>query len=190
MYYAKRRPHLHSRRQTLQLSMETEPIDLWFPPVEEPIVIDDFAAASSVAFCMTDAPVDEAALILLDEQRQITAILFDPPLGAALCPGMIEGPGFEVEFCNTMFVQIVDHDINGQPAPYSRTLYETIRRWHAVQGLLLLDVIQVNGDDVRSLSIAFDRDSVWFEPFSPLRDTVGDGDNTSQRGIDADHEAA
>ena len=167
MPYARRRPHLHNRRQTLQLTMEAVPLDLWFPEADEPIVIDDFPAAVSMVDWLSDGPINDAALVLLDEHRQITSVILDPVPGVCFFPGMIDGPGFEVDFANTLLVMFPD-DLAEVDDGEMRQCYETMRKHHALQGLLLLDIVVVHDNDVRSSSIAYDRDSVWFEAFQPI----------------------
>lgn len=187
MSYTRHRPHLHNRRQTLRLAIETEPIDLWLPPVDEPIFIDNFGAAASIACWINDGPLTSQALILMDAHRQITAILLDPPASVTVFPGMIEGPGFEVDFCQTMIVMIVADDLQTAPSAEERTGFESIRKFHVLQGLYLLDVVQVNGDDLRSMSIAFDRHAAWFADRTPAN---GCDCHVSSELPVADHEAA
>ncbi len=81
--------------------------------------------------------------------------------------GMVELPGLEAPFCQTMCIVIQPNVVGGPPAEGDRRGYHALRRAHMAQGLLLLDVVLTDGDTVRSLAIGCDPDPAWFDEVAP-----------------------
>ena len=166
------RLRLPRRRQpTLRFaSLEHE----WFvfaPDPDHPLVVRDFADAANLALDVADMPglpVQHEALVLLDEQRRITAMLLDAPGEVSLFVGRAAVPGTETPFCQTICIELHQAVCSGPPRADERRGYHSLRRLHMAQGLLLLDVLITDGNDVRSLAIGCDPDPVWFDPlFDP-----------------------
>jgi hypothetical protein len=138
---------------------------LWLPHPAEPIVVASFADAVSLAFEVADLPVERELLVLLDEYRQVTAMLLDPPPPLGAWIGQTEVPGLDVPFTHTLSVVLVPEVIAGRPDHRHRTGYLALRRMHGLQGLALLDVLLTDGHAVQSLALACDPDPIWHEPF-------------------------
>jgi len=138
---------------------------LWLPHPAEPIVVASFADAVSIAFEVADLPVERELMLLLDEYRQVTAMLLDPPPPLGAWIGQTEVPGLDVPFTHTLSVVLVDQVIAGPPDDRHRTGYLALRRMHVLQGLALLDVMVTDGRAVQSLALACDPDPIWREPF-------------------------
>lgn len=156
------------RRTNLRLSIGEHEWALFVPQAEEPLVVEGFGDAVSLAVDLADLPVRHEAVVLLDERRRITAILLDPPAEVGMFVGRCDLPGLETPFCQTMTVVVESTVPTGPPSDDDRLGYQALRRLHMAQGLLLLDVLLTDGDTVRSLAIGCDPDPVWFDEFVPL----------------------
>lgn len=142
----------------------------WFlfaPDPETPMVVAGFGDAALLATELVSLPLQHEALVLLDEQRQVTSILIDPPAEVGLFVGHYPPPGAEAPFCQTLSVVLQERVPTGPPLPADREGYLAFRRIHMAQGLLLLDVLLTDGDTVRSLAIGCDPDPIWFDEFVP-----------------------
>jgi len=139
-----------------------------YPDPDEPIVIAGFGEAAMLAADVLDLPVHHEVVVLLDERRQVTALLLDPPCEIGLLVGHAELPGLDAPFCQTMCIVVNAEVYFGPPRDADRRGYHALRRAHMAQGLQLLDVVLTNGDTVRSLAIGCDPDPVWFDEFDPL----------------------
>jgi hypothetical protein len=155
------------RHHLLRLESSGRQWIICHPPADEPLVIAGFGEAAMLANLIVDLPVEREALVLLDERRQVTALLLDPPPEVGLLVGIAALPGLEAPFCQTMSVVIVPHVATLPPTPDEHRGYHSLRRAHMAQGLLLLDVVFTDGDTVRSLAIGCDPDPVWFDEFEP-----------------------
>jgi hypothetical protein len=161
------------RRRQPTLHFESAEQD-WFvftPDPEHPLVVRDFADAATLALDVADLPdlpVQHEALVLLDEQRRITAMLLDAPGEVGLFVGRAGVPGTETPFCQTICIELHRELYGGPPRADDRHGYHSLRRLHMAQGLLLLDVLLTDGDGVRSLAIGCDPDPVWFDPLFAL----------------------
>jgi hypothetical protein len=131
------------------------------------MVVGGFGDAALLATEVVSLPMRHEALVLLDEQRQVTSILLDPPAEVGLFVGHCPPPGAEAPFCQTLAVVLQHHVRTGPPDEADREGYLALRRLHMAQGLLLLDVLLTDGDTVRSLAIGCDPDPIWFEEFVP-----------------------
>lgn len=163
-----RRPRLRSRKHAIDIIFGNQPCYIWLPDPDEPVVVAEFADASSLAWAVLDMPVVNEALVLLDERRQVTAILVDPPAELGLFVGWCDGPGLETPFCQTIDILIDQPVVEGPPSDHDRRCFYGLRRTHMVQGLQLIDVIRVDHERVQSLAIACDPDAIWFEEFEPI----------------------
>jgi len=164
----KPRPRLRRRRRTaLQLSSCDQVWHIMHPEPDDPIVIESFADAAMLAFEAHELDIREM-LVLLDERRHVTAALLNPPPEIGLFVGLYAPPGVEAPFCQTIDI-VVRADVPEAPATaHDRECYHSLRRAHMAQGLLLLDVILVDGERVQSLAIACDPDPIWFDDQQPL----------------------
>ena len=160
----RRRAH----RQPVQLEIEHEPFRIWLPPADDPIVVATFGHAASIAFDVLETGAEREVLVLLDERRQVTALLLDPPPPVGVLVGSCELPCLEVPFCQTLSIVITDEVADAPPSDEDRLGYQSLRRLHMLQGLQLLDVILAGAERIQSLAIACDPDPIWFEPFDPL----------------------
>ena len=155
------------RRHQLQCSLGEHEWGVFVPHPDEPLVVAGFSDAVSLAVDLADLAVRREAVVLLDEQRRITAVLLDPPAEVGMFVGRLDLPGLETPFCQT-FTVVVQADVpTGPPSDDDRLGYQALRRLHMAQGLLLLDVLLTDGDTVRSLAIGCDPDPVWFDEFAP-----------------------
>lgn len=164
------RARARHRKPTFELEYAGRSCRVWLPDPAEPIIIAGIGDAISLAWTMLDMPVEREALVLLDEQRQITCVMLDPPADVGLFVGLLDGPGLEVPFCQTLCVELRDAVSAEPPSTHDRECYFSLRRVHAVQGLLLLDVILVDTERVQSLAAALDSDCIWFEDFPTAAD--------------------
>jgi hypothetical protein len=139
-----------------------------YPDPDEPVIVAGFGEAAMLATDILDLPVHHEVVVLLDERRQVTALLLDPPCEIGLLVGRVALPGVEAPFCQTLCIVINAEVYSGPPRDADRRGYHALRRAHMAQGLQLLDVILTDGDTVRSLAIGCDPDPVWFEEFDPL----------------------
>ncbi len=159
------RPRLPRRRQpSLRLRSGEHDWFIVLPDPDDPLIIAGFGEAASLAMHVVDMPVDHEVLVLLDEQRRVTALLLDPPAEVGMFIASYAPPGVEAPFCQTMSIVIDEHVTSGPPDPVDRQGYHALRRVHMAQGLLLLDVLLTDGDTVRSVAIGCDPDPVWFDP--------------------------
>ena len=139
-----------------------------YPDPDEPIVVAGFGEAAMLATDILGLPVLNEVVVLLDERRQVTALLLDPPPEIGLLVGRVELPGLEASFCQTLSIEVNADVYFGPPRDADRRGYHALRRAHMAQGLLLLDIILTDGDTVRSLAIGCDPDPVWFDEFDTL----------------------
>lgn len=168
---AHRHPRSRTRRNSMPLEFESEPFAVWLPDPDDPVSVENFGDAASLAFDLLELPAEREMLVLLDERRTITAVVVDPPPPVGVFIGRCEIPGLEVPFCQTLSLVLVDRVVEGPPTEDDRRGYLALRRFHVLQGLQLLDIIRVDGERVQSLAIACDPDPIWFEPFEPLQQT-------------------
>lgn len=141
---------------------------IWLPDPADPIVIADLADAIGLGWSVLEMPVEREALVLLDELRQVTCILLDPPAEVGLFVGLVDGPGLEVPFCQTLCIEVRDEVRAEAPSIDDRECFFAVRRAHMLQGLQLLDVLLVDTEQIQSLAAALDSDCIWFEEFAPL----------------------
>ena len=165
---AHRRQRSRARRHLMPLEFETEPFSVWLPDPDDPVAVQSFGDAATLAFELLEFSAERELLVLLDEQRIITAIVVDPPPPLGVFIGRCDVPGLEVPFCQTMSLVMTDHIHDGPPSDDDRAGYLALRRFHVLQGLQLLDVILVDHERVQSFAIACDPDPIWFEPFQPF----------------------
>jgi hypothetical protein len=162
-----RRARPRSRRCALRLDHAGDEFAVWLPPPDDPLVIAGFGDAASLALELTDWSAEREVLVLLDEHRQVTAMLLDPPPLVGIFIGVVDLPAAEVDFCQTLSVVVSEPPTDGPPPERHRQGYHALRRWHVLQGLQLLDVILAHPERVQSLAIACDPDAVWFDEFEP-----------------------
>ncbi|MDO8392093.1 MAG: hypothetical protein Q7V57_16580 [Actinomycetota bacterium] len=163
MPYTPRRRMPRRRQQALHLQSDDLCWSIYHPDPDEPIVLSGFAEAAALAVDATELPVRNEILVLLDEHRRVTAMLIDPPAEVGLLVGMAALPGVEAPFCQTLCIVVQPEVALGPPHDDDRRGYFALRRAHMAQGLLLLDVILTDGDNIRSLSIGCDPDPAWFD---------------------------
>ena len=167
------------RHPVLRLQSGDQHWYIWHPNADEPIVIAGFGEAAMLATDVLDLPVHHEVVVLLDERRQVSALLLDPPCEIGLLVGQAALPGVEAAFCQTMCIVLDAEVYFGPPRDVDRRGYQALRRAHMAQGLLLLDVILTDGDTVRSLAIGCDPDPVWFDEFDPLPDKGSAADSAA-----------
>jgi hypothetical protein len=162
------RLRLPRRRQpTLHLEWCEHEWHIVTPDPDHPMVVAGFGDAVLLAMEVPSLPVRHEVLVLLDEQRRVTALLLDPPPELGVFIGHCAPPGVEAPFCQTMSIVVQPHVRTGPPSADDRCGYLALRRLHMAQGLLLLDVLFTDGDTVRSLAIGCDPDPIWFDEFIP-----------------------
>lgn len=156
------------RRRPTALSLRSHDHE-WFvytPDPDQPLVVAEFGDAVALATDIPELfPARHEVLVLLDEQRRITAMLLDPPAEVGLFVAHVAPPGVEAPFCQTLSIVLQDDVPTGPPCDADRRGYLALRRIHMVQGLQLLDVLLTDGDTVRSLAIGCDPDPIWFDEF-------------------------
>ena len=127
---AHRRQRSRARRHLMPLEFETEPFSVWLPDPDDPVAIESFGDAATLAFELLEFSAERELLILLDEQRIITAIVVDPPPPVGVFIGRCDVPGLEVPFCQTMSLVMTDHIHDGPPSDDDRAGYLALRRFH------------------------------------------------------------
>jgi hypothetical protein len=165
------KPHLRlprRRQQLLKLESGDHTWSILHPGPDDSVVIAEFADAVMLTMEVFDLPVRHEALVLLDERRRISAIMLDPPAEVGLLIGMVQLPGVEAPFCQTISIVVDEHVPAGPPADVDRRGYHALRRAHMAQGLLLLDVLLTDGNSVRSLALGCDPDPVWYDEFPTI----------------------
>lgn len=158
-------PRRHRPRHTrpaLSLEYQSESCGVWLPDPEQPLVLAHFGDAASLAFACLEMPVQREALVLMDEHRAVTAILLDPPPEVGVGVGWCDGPGLEVPFVQTLDIVIVPEVHMAPPPEADIEGYRSLRRLHMLQGLLLIDVILVDGNRVQSIAIGAGLECDWF----------------------------
>lgn len=158
-----RRAHRRSYRGAIACSLDAEAFHLWLPRPDDRLTLTEFGDVVALASELAELPVQREALALLDEHRQVTAILLDPPPLLGVYVGAFAGPGLEVPFSQTLSLVLTDHVADGAPTTRELNGYHALRRVHMLQGLLLIDLVMVSADRVRSTAIACDPDAAWFE---------------------------
>ena len=163
------RPRLRlPRRRSSALTIESLGRE-WFiftPNPDEPLVVAEFGDAAWLALDLPEVmPMRHEALLLLDELRQVTAVLLDPPSEVGLFVGHCTPPGAEAPFCQTLSVVLLPEVQVGPPTEHDRQGYQALRRLHMAQGLQLMDVLLTDGEHVRSMAIGCDPDPIWFDEF-------------------------
>ncbi len=165
-----RRGRPRSRRRALHLEYDSDEFWVWLPQPDDPLVIPSFGEAASLAMEVADWSVSNEVLVLLDARRQVTAMLIDPPPAVGVFVGRLELPALEVPFCQTLSIAVSEPPTDGPPPERHRQGYYSLRRFHMLQGLQLMDVILAHPERVQSLAIACDPDAIWFEEFDPIDD--------------------
>ncbi len=134
---------------------------LWVPRAEDVIIISGFGDAVGLGFELIDTPAEREVLVLINDDSEVTAMLFDPPADVGVFIGMYDGPGSEIPFTTTLSYSMcaVVHD--APPADDDCRGYFALRRAHMAQGVRLLDVMLTSPDRVQSLAMACDPDPVW-----------------------------
>ena len=162
------RLRLPRRRQpSLRFATDVHEWAILLPDPDRHLSIVDFREAVMLALDIHEFPVQHEALVLLDERRVVTAMLLDPPAEVGLFIGAALPPGLEAPFCQTLDI-VLDRQVKaGPPDERDRQCFNALRRAHMAQGLLLMDVLFTDGDNVRSLAIGCDPDPIWFEEFAP-----------------------
>lgn len=158
-----RRHRPRHTRPSLSLEYESESCGVWLPDPDRQLVIAHFGDAASLALACLEMPVEREALVLMDERRSVTAILLDPPATLGVGVGWCDGPGLEVPFCQTLDIVLVPKVRMQRPRDEDVQGYQSLRRLHMLQGLLLLDVVFVDGDRVQSVAIGAGLECEWFE---------------------------
>jgi hypothetical protein len=162
------RLRLPRRRQpSHRLSANDREFSVLVPPADDSIVIPSFREAVMLAMDIRELPVQHEALVLLDERRHVAGLLLDPPAEVGLLIGAVLPDDCTIDFCQTIDIVLRDTVAPGPPDDHDRDGFEALRRIHLAQGLLLMDVLMTDGDNVRSMAIACDPEPVWFEDFSP-----------------------
>lgn len=160
---------LPRQRARLRLQSGAHRWSVFLPDPDDLLVVAGFADASVLALDVVELASDGTscteAVVLLDDDRRVTAILIDPPPEVALGVGLAaaEGvPGLEAPFAQTLIV-LARELVPLTPDDDVRQSFHTLRRAHAAQGLRLLDVVLTDGDRVHSVAIAVDRAPAWFD---------------------------
>ena len=139
---------------------------IYVPDPEAPLSVTAFGDAVSLALDIGDLlPARHEVVVLLDEHRQISGMLLDPPAEVGLFVGACTPPGLEAPFCQTLTIVLRDRVPTGPPDTHDVRGYHALRRIHMAQGLQLLDVLVSDGEAVRSLAIGCDPDPIWFDEF-------------------------
>lgn len=157
------RPHLPRRRPPSPIVWDDRPWYIVHPDPDHEIVVPGFVEAEGLALDVLELPVEQEALVLLDERRRVTAVLLDPPAEIGLSIGRTDVPGLETPFCQAIDVVVRPRVNPGAVDEDDRRCYHTLRKLLVLQGVLLLDVLLTDGDAVQSLAIACDPDPVWFD---------------------------
>ncbi|MFM7685062.1 MAG: hypothetical protein ACKPDI_03935 [Actinomycetota bacterium] len=162
------RLRLPRRRQpSHRLSANDHEFSVLVPPPDEPILVPSFREAVMLAMDIRELPVQHEALLLLDERRHVAGLLLDPPAEVGLLIGAVLPDDCDLRFSQTIDIVLRDTVAPGPPDDHDREGFEALRRIHLAQGLLLMDVLITDGDNVRSMAIACEPEPIWFEEFDP-----------------------
>lgn len=148
-------------RRPLTASIGEETFTLLLPDPDDTMRLLTFGDAVALGLALFDLAVEREILVLLDEHRQITAMVVDPPAEIGLLAGRCLAPALDVPFCQTVVMCYVDQV--DEPDSF-RQPYFALRRAHALQGLQLIDMVVIAADRTYSVAIAHDPDPVWFDP--------------------------
>lgn len=170
MPYTPRHRLSRRRQHTRSLQHDEHHWSVYVPAPHDPVVLVGFGDAVVLAGELAEFGVDREAVVLLDARRRVCAILLDPPPEVGLLVGLLDLPGLDSQFCQTLCIAFASHVEVGPLTDDDRRGYLALRRAHMAQGLLLIDVLECDGDTVRSLAIGCDPDPVWFDEFDPLED--------------------
>lgn len=137
---------------------------IWTLHPDEPAHIHTAHDAIELADDVPLLPVEREVLVLLDDERRVVALLLDPPAVLGVLVGRAELPGLVDTFTATLSIVVVD-DVGQASSDLQRTGFHALRRFHALQGLRLLDVVLTDGTRTHSLARELDPDPSWDEPY-------------------------
>jgi hypothetical protein len=161
-HYARSRRRLRGGATTLD-----EPSFRFLAPLDDgcAIVLADLADAATVAFELFEFDVQETAVMLLDEQRQVTAILLDSPGGIADAIHWGRQPDVAVDFCQLLVVVRRERVIDAPPLDEDVELYRAAREICSAHGVQWMDLLLANPHQLQSVGFVCDPDSIWHEDF-------------------------
>lgn len=151
------------RLRALPHEMNGEVFSIAIPQPDEPWVLRSFGDASAAAVAICELPVQREVLVLMDQFRQVTALVIDPPAHIGLLVGQCLAPVLDLPFCQTLVISCVDRIPSGPPTSDARAAYHALRRAHMMQGLQLIDIVLTDVERISSMAIACDTDPVWFD---------------------------
>ncbi len=109
--------------------------------------------------------MQNAALLMFDQNRQLLGVLLDPPAGLEFVTEWARRPGMDIDFCQTILV-VVDNDLDDGPVPLQAVqFFDVLREVSLRADIVVLDVIFANPDRVRSMAFATDDHGVWTNEF-------------------------
>ena len=158
------RSRTHCRPCSVQL--EGSSCHLWKPPPgDDPIIIAGIGDAIELVFELFEMPMQNAALLMFDQSRQLLGVLLDPPAGFEFVTDWARRPGVNIDFCQTILV-VVDNDLDDGPVPQQALqFYDVLREVSLRANIVVIDVIFANPDRVRSMAFATGDHGVWTSQF-------------------------
>lgn len=163
-------PRRCARRSSLDVDVENhfglgdEEFRIWMLHPDDPAHIHTVGDAIELAADVPMLPVEREVLVLLDDERRVVALLLDPPAVLGVMIGRAPIPGLADTFTTTLCI-VVSDDAGPTATDHQRTGFHALRRFHALQGLRLLDVVLTDGTHVHSLAGELDPDPSWDEPY-------------------------
>lgn len=163
------RPHTGHTRRRLHSSgstaLESVQFDVLFRQDDaDPVVIHDLADVGMLTFDLFDLGLVDGALVLVDERRQVTAILLDPPPNIDLMLRWAREPDIGAEFSQIILIVARDRIAYAPPCDEDIAVYRAAQRMCSAEGLLWMDLIVANAHKMQSIGIVCDPDTVWLDP--------------------------
>ena len=163
------RPHTgHARRRlrgTGSTALERVQFDVLFRQDDaDPVVIHDLADVGMLAFELFDLGLVDGALVLIDERRQVTAVLLDPPPDIEMMLRWAREPDIGAEFSQVILIVARDRIVQAPPTDEDVAVYRAAQQMCLADGVLWMDLVVANPHALQSIGIVCDPDSVWHDP--------------------------
>lgn len=160
-----RHRYAHTRRHSIHSSVDPIQLEVLVrDTAAEPVIINDLADAGLLAFELFSIGMTVGALVLLDERRNVVAVLLDPPLGIDEMLRWAHEPGLRAEFHQVLGILARDRIIEAPPADQDIVAYREAQEMCLALGVLWLDLLVTSSHALQSIGIVCDPDSVWNDP--------------------------
>lgn len=127
----------------------------------DPIILTDVADAASMVFELFEVPFHDAAVVMLDERRVVTAILLDPPPDVDLILSWHGAAADVIPCCQIVVVVVKDEIVEAPVSEEDEAFFRALQRAALEHGVLLMDVFFANPHKLQSLAIVCDPHCIW-----------------------------